>query len=363
MKKEGKDLIAEAVSDAKALKEAAITAAKNELIESMAPAMRKLLDETINGVLNQNEDSDRIRRGVQDNAPGESHTGFEEAKEKGEAQMAKEKDDKELDLESLANFFPQMAEAEEDLDMKAEDAGIPTLGEKAEGDEEVTEAKKKDDELDEEIEISEAELHKVYEMALQTEAQVTKGFADMTKSGELEDVVKDADKGLADVKKGEHAWEKEEPPAKQDFTVKEMKAIISKGLAENKQLRENLKKAVTIINTLGARLHEVNLFNSKVLHVNRILNSEPRLTTEQKKVVLESMDKANTIEEVKMVYETITNSFAATKSLTESVRKPVANAQRPRSSGAPDQKVLRESVDRQGSADLSRLQKLAGILK
>jgi hypothetical protein len=382
MSKEGRDLVSEAVNDAKALKEAALSAAKNELLESMAPALRDLLEKNIKGVLSKNEDTDRLRRGIQDNWPGESHTGFEEAKEKGEPKMDKDNKpngEQELDLESLAAFFPAMSEMPEGDPMAppvAEDPSammpsIPTLGEKAvegeEGEEGEDlaalaikkEAKSKEDEpMDEEIEISESELKKVYEAALQTEAQVTKGFGEMTKAGELDAVVKDAGKGLNPEKKGEHEWDKEEPPAKQDFMMKE---AIRKGYAENAALRENLKKAVGMIRALGARLHEVNLFNAKVLHVNRVLNTHGRLSTEQKKVVLESIDKAKTIDEVKMVFEAINNSFAVTARLSES-RKPAANAQRPRTSGTPDQKVLSESVDH-NSGTFSRLAQLAGIVK
>lgn len=400
VKKEGRDLVSEAVNDAKALRNAALAAAKNELVESMTPGLKALLEKSIKGVLAKNEDTDRIRRGIQDNWPGESHTGFEEAKEKGDPQMDKvpPQDDQELDLESLASFFPAMSEMPEedpmalapkvDEDPSMQMGQIPTLGmpgmgmggmpeaiapEGEEGEEEMkVEGKKKKDKdddkekdtMDEEIEISEAELKKVYEAALQTEAQVTKGFGEMTKAGELDDVAKDVDKGLADVKKGEHEWAKETPPAAQDFTVKEMRALIGKGLTENKSLRENLKKAVGLIRHLGARLHEVNLFNAKVLHVNRILNTNGRLTKEQKKVVLESIDRAKSIDEVKTVYEVINNSFAVATQLSEDKsRKPVANAQRPRTSGAADQKVLRESVDRQTNDGFGRLQQLAGLIK
>jgi len=378
--KEGRDLVSEAVNDAKALKEAALTAAKNELVESMTPGLKALLEKSIKGVLSKNEDSDRIRRGIQDNWPGESHTGFEEAKDKGDTQMDKEapSDDKELDLESLASFFPAMSEMPEEMPAQepaADEASIPMLGmpgmsENADedADDVKQEGKKKDDEekeeMDEEIEISEAELKKVYEAALQTEAQVTKGFGDMTKMGEIDDVIKDVDKGLADVKKGEHVWEKEEPPAKQDFTVKEMKNLIGRGLSENKSLRENLKKAVGLIRHLGARLHEVNLFNAKVLHVNRLLNTNARLTKEQKKIVLESIDRAKSIDEVKTIFEVVSNSFAVATQLTEDKsRKPAANAQRARTSGTANPQVLRESVDRQNNDGFGRLQQLAGLIK
>lgn len=380
--------MSEAVSDAKSLRNTALEAAKNEIVEAMTPALKNLVEKNLRGALPQNESANRIRRGIQDNWPGESHTGFEESKDKGDNKMAPGNDKNdvgpELDMESLAGFFPSVSEVSDEAEgepqvdengMPIEAAGIPQLGEGEkgededdegkEGDDEVKEGKKdkEEDAMDETIEISESELRKVYEAALKTEATVTKGFGDMTASGEIEDVIKDVDKSVADVKKGEHDWAKETPPAKQDFTVKEM---VQRGLAENKALRENLKKAVGIIRQLGTKLHEVNLFNAKVLHVNKLLNKHTRMTSEQKKVVLESIDKAQTITQVKMVFEAIDSSIVATSALTESkVRKPVANAQRARTSGAPNQKVLSESVDRNSheAGSMSRLQELAGLIK
>ena len=359
---DGRDLVDEAVNDAKAIKEAALEAAKKELVESMVPAIRSLLEKNIKGALEKDEGVNRMRRADpnKDNWPGESHSGFEEAKSRGEKEMDKpENEGKELDMESLANFFPQVSE--EDESGLGQESAVPTLGEEPE----IAEAKKDkddDEELEEEVEISESELKKVYEAALQTEVQVKKGFSDMTKMGEIEDVVKDVDKGLADVKKGEHTWEKEEPPAKQDFTVKEMRQLIQKGLAENRSLRENLGKAVALIKQLGSRLHETNLFNAKVLSVNRILNQNVRLTKEQKLVVMESIDKAKTMDEVKITFEALSRSFNVGSNLAEG-KKPLANAQRARTSGGADPKVLRESAEKGDTNGYKRLQELAGLIK
>lgn len=364
-KREGSDIVSDAVNDAKAIKNAALSAAKNELVESLAPALKTLLEKHIKGALSQNEDSDRMRRGIQDKWPGESHTGFEEAVTKeGEDKM-----EKDLDLESIASFFPPVTEGDDaDADdVKVEDASIPTLGE-AEGDDEMKEGKKKKkdkEDVNEEIEISESELRKVYEAALQTEVQVKKGFSDMTPMGELEDVVKDTGKGLNPENKSEKMWGEKgaaDLEAHQDFTVKEMRTLIQKGLSENKHLRDNIKKAVGLVRQLGEKLHEVNLFNSKVLHVNRILNKNGSLTTEQKRVVLESIDKAKTIDQVRMVYEAITNSFDVSHRISES-RKPNANSQRARTTGTPDKKVLGESVDRENNVTADRWSVLAGLVK
>ncbi len=370
--KQGRDLVADAVRDAKSLKEAVVESAKNELIESLTPGLKRLLEQSIGKQGLGAEGVNRMRRGVQDNWPGESHSKFEEGNDKGEAPMDDTKKEPELDLESLIGMFPQLAEMGDDEQLGADpalEAGGPPMGDEEEmpfGESDIPtlgEEPKKDSEeegeMDEEVEISEAELRKVYEAALQTEVQVKKGFGEMSKMGELDEV--DPAAGIADVKSGEQAWEKAEPPAATDQTVKEM---IRRGFNENKALRKNLGEAVKMVKALASKLHEVNLFNSKVLHVNRILNGQGRLTTEQKKVVMESIDKARSLKEVKMVYETIIGSFKATGALHESKsRKPLANAQRARSSGSPKTEVLRESVDRGSKNQYDRLQKLAGLVK
>jgi hypothetical protein len=67
-----------------------------------------------------------------------------------------------------------------------------------------------------------------------------------------------------------------------------------------------------------------------------------------------------------MVYEAIVSSFKASAGqLSESKsRKPVGNAQRARTSGAPKPEILRESVDRaEGQGKYDRMRQLAGLLK
>jgi hypothetical protein len=370
MAKEGRELIKEAVNDAKSLKEVAIEAAKNELIDAMAPKIRTLLESSIKGMLNEKRG---LRPGDGDKEFSQSQRGdymspaarkFQENSTQGENMM----DEQNFD-ESLTSFFPQLSEAEDTEDAEGEE--VPCKAKEVEeesfqfegdipnlDDEETSEVEGMSD-MEEEVEISEAELRKVYESALQTEVQVKKAFSEPTKSGELDEV--DPTAGIAEFKKGEHPWEKEEPPAKQDWTVKEM---IQRGLHENKRLRANNVKLTKIVKYLGGKLHEVNLFNAKVLHVNRILNSNGRLTTEQKTVVLESIDKAKTIDQVKMVYEAIVKSFKASNLMSESkIRRPSVNAQRARTSGAPNQKVLSESVDNGKDDKYARMRKLAGLLK
>lgn len=360
---EGRDLVKEAIQDAKSLKEAAMESAKTKLIEELAPAVRKLLDESIKGALHER---DRTGPSEWDKSP-EGGTR-QQKKDYGDLAVAEDVEPvpEGLDLESaLQEFFPAEGTTKENVDMATEVKESAKFSKKGE---EKKSSKKEAVEtapaVSEEIEISEAELRKVYEAALQTEVSVKKGFSDFVGGGELGDTYKEL--GIESPPKDKE-WEKEEPPHKKDWIPEgAVRQMIAKGIAENKALRENLKKAVSMVETLGRKLHEVNLFNAKVLHVNKVLNSGIKLTREQKTYVMESIDGARSISEVKMVFKTIVEGFrTTTAALTESrqVRPPKADAQKMRSTGTPKQEVLSESVDRAAGGDkFSRMRELAGIV-
>ncbi len=353
-------LAKEAVEDVKSMVDLAIEAAKTEIIESMTPNIKKLLEKKLRGTAGVKEDTDRLRRAKE----GYGETEFEEGKNKGE-KLSMDKD-KEMEVdESLSSFFAPIAE-EEELEMEAKEDDMYEAK-----DDDLDEAKDddldeaKDEDLDEEVEISEEALRAVYEASMQTEAKVKSGFGEPTKGGDFGKEKPDSSGGIADVKSGEHDWDEELPPAKQDWTVKEM---IERGMAENRALRTKLNKLQETYGKLyksavmGAKkLQEVNLFNSKLLHVTRFLNSHGRLTKEQKRIVIERIEKASTVNEVKMVFETIVESFKVAQGLTESTeRKPVANMSRARTSGSA--KVISESADKAGNSSAwSRIQQLAGL--
>jgi hypothetical protein len=357
--KEGRELVKEALADAKSLKTAAVERAKSELVESLAPAVRKLLDESLRSMLPERGSRDAVDPTI---------------KQKGDNDSGREQkvdyQNEDLTLEdALQEFFPTDGVKENNMDVNEKKSSKKSSKSSKKNEafgKSSKKSSKKSSFKNEEIEISEAELRKVYEAAIQTEVNVKKGFSDIVGGGELADAHKEH--GIESKEKLKQ-FADETPPHKQSWIpeAKELQSMVQKGLAENKALRENLRKAVAMVETLGKKLHEVNLFNAKVLHVNKILNSGTRLTKEQKTFVMESIDKARTISEVKMVFETIVGSIQTASQINESrnPRAPKANASGARTTGTPKQEVLSESVDRaqrQGSK-YSRIQELAGLVK
>jgi hypothetical protein len=352
---DGKDLAQEAVKDVKSMVDLAVAAAKTELVESLTPELKKLIEQKLRGGSKKNEDTDRVRR-IKDGYPGESkNEKFEEG--------AMNDDDK-LQDESLASFFAPVTETE---DEEPVDESVDQVAEGSEDDEMPT--SEGAEQVEETLEISEDAIRAVYEAALKTEVQVKKGFGEMTKGGDFGKDKPDSAGGIADLKSGEQQWADSDVPAAQDWTVKEVKQMIARGIAENKALRERCaqlegycRKLNELAEAATKKLTEVNLFNAKLYHAQSFMNEHRSLTKEQRDFVISKLDKAKTVKEVKSAYDTIVESFKVARGLNESVgKKPMANSQRPRKAGGPSQEVLSESVDKSNGGYWSRAQQLAGL--
>jgi len=89
---------------------------------------------------------------------------------------------------------------------------------------------------------------------------------------------------------------------------------MSKGsFGETKQLKKELDEAYSAINTLRNELNEVNVLNAKLLYTNKIFKNRS-LNETQKVKVLTAFDKANSVKEAKLVYETLLENLKTTKS-------------------------------------------------
>lgn len=345
-------IVNKAVKESKDVARLAVDAAKNELIEQLTPTIQRIIDGRMRaGTLGRDVTA---LEGV--NRMHQADSGYGGISDFEEGIDMKDK------MESVAALFPGVNEVADDMDESA----IDETEQVYEGDE-VDEAKETDD-MDEELEISESELEEMYAEALQLEVEVKKGFGDMSKPHELGAGAKynsfSEPGSVEDLKAGEHQWDTEVPPAKQDFTVKEIRSLVKQGMAENKALSYQNAKLTEMVKTLHGKLSEMNLLNSKILHVNKFMTAH-RLTREQKKSVIESIDKGATVNEVKRIFGILESSFRAAGAVNESTaRRPRGDSQKRRTSGAPDAKVLRESAGKaEGGGENNRWKQLAGLSK
>ena len=117
---------------------------------------------------------------------------------------------------------------------------------------------------------------------------------------------------------------------------------------ENKILKQTLE-------TMKEKLEEVNLSNAKLLYMNRTLNS-PSLNERQRNKIVESIQNSDSVEEAKVIYETLQSAVGTSKrgpeSLREAIKKPSISVPRRRKQSTEKQTILKE-----------RFQRLAGISK
>ena len=137
---------------------------------------------------------------------------------------------------------------------------------------------------------------------------------------------------------------------------KEVEESTNSELNEVKNELEETKAALEVKTT---ELNEVNLLNSKLLYVNRIFKAQ-NLSEGQKLRVVETLDKAESVKEAKLIYETVKDTFTISKKKktnpNRSIRENFGMASKATLTSAPRKSVLNESNDM-----VARMQKLANI--
>jgi len=145
--------------------------------------------------------------------------------------------------------------------------------------------------------------------------------------------------------------------------MKDNPKAFAAAVAEEVDMSEELEETKAALETVRAELNEVNLLNSKLLYVNRIFKANT-LDEAQKLRVVETIDKAESAKEAKLIYETIKDTFNVAKSKkesfknkTKSLKEGIGMASKAAgTSTAPKKEVISESNNM-----VNRFQKLANI--
>jgi hypothetical protein len=88
----------------------------------------------------------------------------------------------------------------------------------------------------------------------------------------------------------------------------------------NRAQNEKLNKYRGAVHTLREQLEDLNLFNAKLLYVNKLLQNK-NLNESQKKSVIKALDEAKSLGETKALFNSLTESLSTPKStLNESTR-------------------------------------------
>lgn len=331
-----KDLLKEAIAEAKTIRESAIANAREALEETITPHLRDMLaaklqemeteevDEVVEDAVaeevNEEEDLDEaevsefeVAVAEADNDSEESEEEAEEEEVEGEEAEEEEVEVKDMEVEDLKNMIRDILaqelghEGEEDLD------GVE--GEMDAADDMVS----ADDEID------------LNELLAQLEEMAKEDDMDEAKHKE-EDAMEEA--------KHEDEDAMEEGQGNVD--------------AHEENPHDQLEEAHAVIEQLRGELQEVNLLNSKLLYVNKLFKAN-NLTESQKVNVITAFDKAETVKEVKLVYETVSENLVSTPA-KQTVKEHKSFA------SAPAGNSTKGEVINEVSDAVRRMQKLAGII-
>ena len=406
-----RDLLKEAIADAKALKETAIANAKVALEEAFEPRLKSMLSAKLEEMEKEDleEGDDEMTEAKKKYKDDDRKDGGESKETKRTEKMKYGKDlaeaedmDEEMDLDEI------LAELEGDL---SEDARTDAEEEGYEDGMEDEKEDMEDDEEDEEIDLddlSEEDLKSFIEDVIAD--MVTAGELEAGEEFEVEDEDVEDDEEIdveddteVDVEVNEAKEEIDEADAitglsdmagalamaapalaailglgvaavkdKLEKGGKEAKELVAKANAKAKSIgedartdaeeegyldgmkdeKEDMDEMKKEIEELRSDLHETNLLNAKLLYTNKIFRAK-NLKEAQKVKVLEAFDKASNVKEVKLIFETLNEGMVA-KAATP-IRENLGRASKA-SGNAPTKQPIME-IDPQ----VARWQKLAGL--
>lgn len=123
---------------------------------------------------------------------------------------------------------------------------------------------------------------------------------------------------------------------------------------QNRAQSEKLNKYRGAVNSLREQLEDLNLFNAKLLYVNKLLQNKS-LNESQKKSVIKALDEAQSLTEAKSLYKSLTETFRSTGGTrsTISESRVFGSSSRPTTSS--------QSSATSNNNELSRWQRLAGL--
>jgi hypothetical protein len=414
-----RDLLNEAIADAKSVKEAAIANAKAALEESFAPYLAEKLKQKI-AQLDEEEAYEEKEMPKEQKELEEKMSNpvmRKDLKGDNKPEMETEKM-READMEEEMNLDELLAELEED--MKTEES-VEETTESLNEEEEVEMETEEEEEIDLE-DMSEEDLKALIEDVI----------GDMVKAGEIEagenfesddevemdmnmDVEMDSEEeetmnemyggnkdnipsrmrgkikkdtaeeeGKADYERSKKKM-KEESDGKMDENVMDKLNKVFQRMKDNakagrpliddemfkfidktdvfpanftagiRKEEKDLEEMDDQIKELTSTLNEVKLLNAKLLYTNKIFRAK-NLTENQKIKVLHAFDKASSVRETKLVFETLQTELKEKKAYVNESMRGLASK---RAGVAPTTKQpILESNEQ-----VTRWQKLAGIIK
>jgi hypothetical protein len=401
-------LLKEAIADAKAVKETALANAKLALEEAFTPRLQSMLSqkmraeaeemdmddeqETTNEELGSTGIGSKVDVGYAE-TPGanptlDAHTDLsvgvkkssgkpeqagtdykkvadisEEENPYGDDKMAR--DDKDAEIAELKARLAELeGEDSEEKEMEGEDEmGMDDMNMDSDDSMDSMDMDSDDEESEDDMDLE--------SIIRELEAQL-----DGEDSEEKEESMYEAEEAKDDTEKKDASNEETEEDNKDEMDEvidleeilremeNDMKADDKEKVEEAEEEKEKeLEEAYSTIKSLQKTINEVNLLNAKLLFANKLFRAH-NMTNEQKVKVIETLDRTNSVREVKLVYSTLAENFKYTtssnkiakKSIQEGIASKVTKSTKP--AVAEQKEVISENANFS-----DRFKKLAGIIK
>ena len=400
-------LLKEAIADAKAVKETALANAKLALEEAFTPRLQSILSQKMRQEAEMEDDAEQVDEELSSDGIGSKvEAGYAEtpgatpaydaitdlsvgvAKDSGKPEQAgtdytkvadineedefnfggEEESDKdaeiaelkarlaELEGEDSENPFADDAMGTEEEDPFAAQDGAASMGDDSEemGDD-------SEDDMDLEAIIRELEAQLGDDQEDGVEGGEEEMYEDAYSDGSQAGTDKAEDPKLVKVEQTNEVIDLEEILREMEADMKDDKEKVEEGEEEDAEaMKADLNEAYKTIKSLQRTINEVNLLNAKLLFANKLFRAH-NMTNEQKIKVIETLDRTNSVREVKLVYSTLAENFkystsnkSTKKSISEGIASKVTKSTKP----SVQKQVIAESADFS-----NRFKKLAGIIK
>jgi hypothetical protein len=381
-----KDLFKEAIADAKAVREAALTNAKAALEEALTPKLHSMIAAKLQEMGNDDEVKEVDFMRAHDTSDEMQDMGFGNTEQgrpgHGDTKVNEEELEEDFDLSAIlaeldAEDSVNEAKKEDEEKEKMEEAEKEEAGEEEEPNEDETSEEEPTEEPAEEMsaegensitdltvdqlkdiikDIISSELEaEEYETPADEEAEMggeEMGLDMGTKEPEME-IAEDLDEVdleelLAELDALDETKEEEDESMQYEAKMKKTK---------KEDEKDEMKEAIDTINTLRNELQEINLLNAKLLFVNKIFSAK-NLTESQKVKVIASFDKATTPKQAKELYESIQSSTIGASKKSQ-IKESLGFASK--AAGVAPKNSANSIVE--SNDVIARMQKLANIIK
>lgn len=390
------DLLKEAIADAKAVKETAIANAKLALEEAFTPHLKSMLSAKLEEM--DKEDVDEgYDKYEEDDVNEEMDSKDDMKEEKEDMDEAKEELD-EINLDELLaeleldedkrtdaeqeGYKDGFEDAKDDLEKELKSMKVSEEMKDKDKDDVKEEMKDKDDVKEDARTDAEEEGYKdgmkdEKEDMMDDMDDEEIDLEDMSEDdlkGFIEDVIKDLvadgtieagedfeeeDMEMMDVEDVEDVDVDVEIDEAKDMDKGEKGVGNEDGDRDDSKVEKEtekmrFKEALDEINELKKELNEVNLLNAKLLYTNKVFKSK-NLSEDKKVKVLKAFDKASTVKETKVIFETLNEGLV---SKTEAKVRPQGSASK--ATGTITEAKKQPIIE---SNDVyNRMRKLAGLI-